>query len=101
MRLELAECCAALGIALVHGAIAGWYGQVTTQFPGDDTLAKSYTRSGQGIERELGNPSFTPALVASLEAAEVCKILLGRGTLLRRRTLTIDLLEMDFFTTEA
>ena len=101
VRLELAECCATLGIALVHGAIAGWYGQVTTQFPGEDTLAKSYARSGQGIERELGNPSFTPALVASLEAAEVCKILLGRGTLLRRRTLTIDLLEMDFFTTEA
>jgi molybdopterin/thiamine biosynthesis adenylyltransferase len=101
VRLELAECCAALGLPLVHGAIAGWYGQVTTQLPGDDTLARTYTQAGQGIEKELGNPSFTPALVASLEAAEVCKILLGRGTLLRRRTLTIDLLEMDFFTTEA
>jgi len=96
VRLELGAVCAGLEIPLVHGAIAGWYGQVTTQFPGDTTLADSYARSGTGIEKELGNPSFTPALVASLEAAEVCKVLLGRGTPLRRRTLVIDLLEMEF-----
>jgi molybdopterin/thiamine biosynthesis adenylyltransferase len=96
VRLELAAVCAGLEIPLVHGAIAGWYGQVTTQFPGDTTLVDSYARSGTGIEKELGNPSFTPALVASLEAAEVCKVLLSRGTPLRRRTLVIDLLEMEF-----
>jgi molybdopterin/thiamine biosynthesis adenylyltransferase len=100
VRMELGAACAALGIPLVHGAIAGWYGQITTQYPGDDTLAKSYARPGMGIEKKLGNPSFTPALVGSLEAAEVCKILLGQGTLLRRRTLSIDLLEMEFLATE-
>jgi len=32
-RLELADACSSVGIPLVHGAIAGWYGQLTTQFP--------------------------------------------------------------------
>ncbi len=96
VRLELAEITADLGIPMVHGAIAGWYGQVTTQFPGERTVQKNYPQSGRGIEKELGNPSFTPAVVASLQVAEVCKILLGRGTTLRGRNLLVDLLEMEF-----
>ena len=43
-RLALAESCKELSIPLVHGAIAGWYGQVTTQFPGEDTLSLLYGR---------------------------------------------------------
>jgi molybdopterin/thiamine biosynthesis adenylyltransferase len=35
-RLDLAGICRELGIPLVHGAIAGWYGQVTTQHSGED-----------------------------------------------------------------
>lgn len=31
-----------LGKPFVHGAIAGWYGQVATVFPGDRTLDKIY-----------------------------------------------------------
>ena len=87
-----------MGIPLVHGAIAGWYGQVTTQFPGEDNLERLYSRSleAKGIEQHLGNPSFTPAIVASLETAEVCKILLGMGTTLRGRNLFVDLLDMSF-----
>lgn len=97
-RLALAATCTSLGIPMVHGAIGGWYGQVATQFPGDDTLKKLYSRwvEGKGIEQQLGNPSFTPALVASLEVAEVCKILLGQGETLRNRKLSINLLEMEF-----
>ena len=97
-RLALAETCKELGIPLVHGAIGGWYGQVTTQYPGDDTIQKLYSRwvEGKGVEQQLGNPSFTPALVASIETAEVCKILLGEGETLRNRKLSINLLDMEF-----
>ena len=100
-RLELASVCRDLGIPLVHGAIAGWYGQLTTQPPGELLLEKIYGRAGHaiasnGVEKELGNPSFTPAVVASLEVAEVCKLLLGRGTTLAGRCLNIDLLDMEF-----
>lgn len=97
VRLELATVCTAMNIPLVHGAIAGWFGHVTTQFPGDNTLQTIYSswKSGKGIEQTLGNPSFTPALIASLEVAEVCKLLLGEGTPLRGRQLMIDLLSME------
>lgn len=97
-RLDLARTCTDLEIPMVHGAIGGWYGQVATQFPGDDTLQKIYKRwvAGKGIEQRLGNPSFTPALVASIEVAEVCKILLGEGELLHHRKLSINLLDVIF-----
>jgi len=96
-RLALAECCSALNIPLVHGAIAGWYGQITTQFPGEHTLQRIFAeKTAKGVEIEMGNPSFTPAVVASLEVAEVCKVLLGCGTPLRGRVLNVDLLEMEF-----
>jgi molybdopterin-synthase adenylyltransferase len=97
-RIALAQTCTELGVPMVHGAIGGWYGQIATQFPGDDTIQRLYSRwvSGKGVEQQLGNPSFTPAVVASLEATEVCKILLGQGEPLRHRKLVINLLDMEF-----
>jgi molybdopterin-synthase adenylyltransferase len=97
VRLELADVCTAMNIPLVHGAIAGWFGHVATQFPGDTTMRAIYSswKAGKGIEQTLGNPSFTPALIASLEVAEVCKLLLGQGIPLRGRQLMIDLLSME------
>lgn len=96
-RLELAEICTEMDIPMVHGAIGGWYGHVTTQLPGDTTVQNIYCNwvAGKGIEQQLGNPAFTPAVVASLQVAEVCKIVLGRGKLLRNRKLSIDLLDME------
>lgn len=97
VRLELADTCTMMNIPLVHGAIAGWFGHVITQFPGDNSLKTIYRswNGGKGVEQTLGNPSFTPAVVASLEVAEVCKLLLGQGTTLRRRQLVIDLFSME------
>lgn len=99
-RLALRDACAQLDIPLVHGAIAGWYGQVTTEYPDDGTLATLYGHSSEnkGAESQLGNPAFTPAVVASLEAAEVCKVLVAKGKPLRKRLLTVNLLDMSFET---
>lgn len=101
-RRLLEESCEKLNIPMVHGAIAGWYGQVSTIMPGDRTLKKIYPEdSDKGSEVELGNPSFTPGLVASLQVAEVIKVLLNKGDVLQHKLLTIDLLshEYDIFTT--
>lgn len=98
-RLLLQRSCKKLNIPMVHGAIAGWYAQVTTIFPGDDTLNKIYNvdkQTAKGIEKEMGNPSFTPALAASIEVSEVIKILLGRGELLRKKMVFIDLLSTEY-----
>jgi len=96
-RLILQELAERLQAPLVHGAIAGWYGQITTVFPGDRTLNAIY-RAGlpRGIERELGNPAFTPALVASIQACETVKLLIGKGEVLRRRVLYIDLCDQQY-----
>lgn len=96
-RRILQSAAESLNVPLVHGAIGGWYGQVTVILPGDRTLDHLY-REGQqrGLEKQLGNPSFTPALVASIQAAEVIKLLIGRGELLRNRVLRIDLLDQEY-----
>jgi len=96
-RMQLAETCEKLDIPLVHGAIAGWYGTVANQFPGDRTLQQMYggEEAEKGIETRLGNPSFTPALIASIEVAEIVKILLGTGVPLRNSYLHIDLYHLE------
>ncbi|AEM77868.1 HesA/MoeB/ThiF family protein [Thermoanaerobacter wiegelii] len=96
-KLTLQDICEELGIPFVHGAIAGWYGQVTTVFPGDKTLKFLYKKEmRKGIEKELGNPSFTPALVASIQVSEALKVLIGRGEVLRRKVLFINTFEQEY-----
>jgi molybdopterin/thiamine biosynthesis adenylyltransferase len=96
-RMMLADVCSNLNIPLVHGAVGGWYGQVTTQFSGDNTLEQLYgkNQNARGIEVDQGILSFVPAMVASLQVAEAIKILLGRGGLLRGKVMFINLLDMD------
>ena len=99
VRKLLQKQCKAHGIPLVHGAIAGWYGQVCTIFPGDDTLDRIYPEDiEKGIETDLGNPSFTPALVASIQVSEVLKVLFKRGDVLQNKMLTINLYDNEYET---
>lgn len=96
-RYELSTICARKKIPLVHGAIAGWYGYISTQKPGDELLENLYaSNQNKGLELQLGNPSFTPAVVASLQTAEVCKLLLQKGECLCKKQLAVDLFSMDF-----
>lgn len=93
-RMDLAAVCDVLEIPMVHAAIAGWYGQVSVRFPGETTLERLYGQGGGlGEQVRLGNPSFTPAVVAAFEVAEVCKILIAQGEPLRGRVLMLDLRE--------
>ncbi|MBF7096963.1 HesA/MoeB/ThiF family protein [Alkalibacter mobilis] len=98
-RFVLQELAEKLDVPMIHGAIAGWYGQVTTVFPGDRTLDLIYPSDVpdvKGIETGLGNPSFTPALVASIQCSEAAKVLAGKGELLRKELLYIDTLNQEF-----
>lgn len=97
-RMELAKACSVLEIPLVHGAIAGWFGQIAIQLPGEQTVLNFLERCGDrtGIEKEVGNPAFTPAAVASLQCAEVCKIVLNKESSMKGRLLFIDLFDMHF-----
>jgi len=94
-RFALQKACRDLTIPLVHGAIAGFNGQLTTIFPEDKGLELIYGSDRDlpehGSEAELGAPTITPALIASLEAQEVVKILLKRGKLFRNKLLYLDI----------
>lgn len=99
-RLDLADACIGLQIPLVHGAIGGWYGTVLTQGLAENTIRQLYgdAKSAKGIEESLGAPSFTPAVIASIEAAEICKLLTSAGSTLEGRMIFIDLFEMSIAT---
>lgn len=95
-RLLLQRLCEKEGIPLVHGSVAGWYGQVATILPGDRTLDKIYRGNiDKGIETELGNLSFIVANIASIQGCEAVKVILGKKTILAHKILMIDLLNME------
>jgi molybdopterin/thiamine biosynthesis adenylyltransferase len=92
-RIVLQEAACRAGVPMVHGAIAGWMGQVMTIYPGDAGLRALYGDGPvpeQGAEAELGCPPASPMMVAAWQVHETVKILLGRGEVLRGRMLFID-----------
>lgn len=96
-RLALEGVCQELNIPLVHGAIAGFLGQVTVVWPGEPVLSNIYgglKESGQdrGAELTLGNPATTPAMLAAWQVNEAVKIIAGLEGVLRGRLLVIDMI---------
>ncbi|MDO8303097.1 MAG: ThiF family adenylyltransferase [Sedimentisphaerales bacterium] len=97
-RFVLADKCSQTKIPLVHGAIAGWYGQVAVIWPKTAMLEKIYRNRTFGIEKNMGNPPFTAAVAASLMAAESIKILIGKILEKKQKLLFFDLLEGEWQT---
>lgn len=93
-RLILQAQAARANVPMVHGAIAGWMGQVMTILPGDPGLYALYGKDvpEQGVEAELGCPVASPMLVAAWQVHETIKLLLHKGELLRNKMLFIDTL---------
>lgn len=94
-RFILESACKKAGIPMVSAAVAGEYGHVSTIFPEDIGLRAIYGEpeflEDRGAETSLGCLPYTVNLIASSESAEVVKILLGRGKLLRNKLLIADL----------
>lgn len=98
-RFIAVKHCQRLGIPVVHGAIGGFYGQVVNIFPQDEILQLLYPQgeaSPPGLETTMGNPVFTPQLVAAVQCCEALKILAGRTNVLRNAMLYIDMLENSY-----
>jgi molybdopterin-synthase adenylyltransferase len=86
-RFELEKVCDQLGIVMIHGAIAGFLGQIAVIRPGRPLLTSIYgsvSESGvkKGVEVHLGNPAATPAMLAAWQASEAVKFLAGLDGLL-------------------
>jgi molybdopterin/thiamine biosynthesis adenylyltransferase len=93
-RFRLEKACREARVPLVHGAVAGFTGQVTTIFPDDIGFRAFYgdpkTAPEKGIELELGNLAGIVSAIASLQVQEAIKIITGLGRPLRNRLLFLD-----------
>ena len=93
-RFWMAHACQKMEMPVVYGAIAGWFGQVCTVYPGDASFASIYGEPfGTSQHEKLGNLPFTAYAVAAVQAAEAVKAVLGRPGQIRNRLLMIDLLD--------
>jgi molybdopterin/thiamine biosynthesis adenylyltransferase len=93
-RRVVANACRDLNIPFIHGAIAGFHGQMMTIFPGDkglDALCSSSAMADQGgLEALMGNPSATPTAVAAWQVQEAVKVITGIGKPIRHRLMMLD-----------
>ncbi|MFZ3048043.1 MAG: HesA/MoeB/ThiF family protein [Desulfatirhabdiaceae bacterium] len=94
-RYMLERISKMLGIPLISAALAGMFAQITTIFPEDAGLCLVYgepeNMPEKGAETHLGTLAPTAMLAASLECAEVIKVLLNKKEILRNRLLVVDL----------
>lgn len=97
-RRILQDAAEDLNVPMIYAAIAGWYAQICTIMPGDRMLDKIYfdEKTDKGAETQLGNPSFTPALAASIQVAECMKVLLQKKDILQHKMLVVDLLHHHY-----
>ncbi len=99
-RLSLAAMCGRADCPLIHGAIAGWVGQVAVVQPGSGLLNQLYPDTGPGLEKELGTPPFTAALCASLMVAEGVKVLCDMAQGNPNRVQYVDLQAGSFWSVD-
>jgi molybdopterin-synthase adenylyltransferase len=93
-RIIVSHACGELKIPFIHGAVAGWCGQLLSLFPEDNGFksfcASMNSKSSRGIEELVGTPSATPAVIAAWQAQEAVKIITGIGNPIRERILFLD-----------
>lgn len=92
-RFVLETACRRRALPWVHGAVAGWFGQVSTFLPSSSVgLEAIYgtRRHRSDIEQDLGVLGPTPAVIGSLQALEVLRLLTGRTPAYVGRLLYFD-----------
>ena len=94
-RFILERLCKKIRSPLVSAAVAGASGQVTTIFPEDLGLELIYGAEEKvppkGAETALGTVPYAVTFLATLECAEVIKIIQNKPGLLRNKLLVVDL----------
>jgi molybdopterin/thiamine biosynthesis adenylyltransferase len=78
-------------IPLVHGAVEGTFGQVTTIVPGITKSLREIFPNVKDSERKFPIIGATAGVVGSIQAMEVIKLLTGIGEPLLNKLLIVDL----------
>lgn len=93
-RFLLEKVCRQEKVPLVHGAVAGFSGQIMVIYPDDPGFQIIYgdpqNVPEKGIELELGNLPGIVSAIASLQVQEAIKIITGLGQPLRHRLFFLD-----------
>lgn len=99
-RLDLERLCTDANVTFIHGAIAGWCGQVGVCPPGSGMMAKIYAGKPHGLERTLGNVACSVSAGANLMVARGLRILLDPAAGARAELQFFDLQTDDWETVE-
>jgi molybdopterin/thiamine biosynthesis adenylyltransferase len=92
-RFDLEAEAVRRSIPLIHGAVAGWWGQLCTFMPGSaHSLGDIYgtRRHRDPAEEAMGVPGPTAAVIGSLQAMEAMRILAGKEAAYSDRLLYFD-----------
>lgn len=95
-RLKLAALCAEKDLPLIHGSVKEWYGRVGTATKQNKLIETLYSRPTSSQSRSPQVIAPTVYQIASLQAAEVIKELLGFSSALKLSWLDCDLKFSDF-----
>ena len=85
------DCCRAMGIPFVHGAVSGFCGETAVLRAGDVAPWELCGASDRGAETEEGTAPFIPPFIAAAQAAAAIKILARAGETQEKTMLWFDL----------
>ena len=95
-RLDLATICNQQKIPIVHGAVRQWYGQVGVQMADGTLIQDLYEKQTEDDTSASSVLACTVAVIAGMQVAETCKLLLGMNSPLHNNWMSIDLRRVTF-----
>lgn len=96
-RYFLNELSIKYEIPLVHGAIEGLRGQVTSIIPKETPCIECIFKL-KDEDKTFPVLGVTPGVIGSIQASEAIKLITGIGTPLKNKLLSIDMENNDYFT---
>lgn len=97
-KLMLNQACVSQKVPLVHGAIHGTFGQVTTLIPGRTNCLACVLPKNSSPTAAIPVLGAVTGIVGSLQAMEAVKLLTGLGEPMTGRMLEIDAATGEFST---
>ena len=94
-KILIEKFCFKFNKPLIHGAIAGWYGQVGIILPGSNILKELYQHHTKGIEETLKSPTFIPGIIGNIMISEFLKFTIKKEALINK-ILYVDVLEHEY-----
>ena len=96
-RRELSQLCRKENVPMIHGAVKEWYGQAGIDQPSNQLISTLYRHKNPSISAP-NVLAMNVALIASIQAAEAVKVLLGHHSSLHNSWLQTDLLHCEYET---